>query len=113
MEPAARGLLAGGSNARRMAFGFVLCRPPAATWAAPVLLAICTLHFIAMGAVSIVPILDRDIVVTISPLRRPAVAAASLVILVLSGWHFGSICASAAVVEVNRMHGLANAAVEV
>jgi diguanylate cyclase (GGDEF)-like protein/PAS domain S-box-containing protein len=78
-------------------------------------LAICTLHFIAMAAVSIYP--DSSIGIskfTIAPMSQAfAAAAASLIILVL---------AAAALwidlrfrrhrVEAERMHGLANAAVE-
>ncbi|RWD05987.1 MAG: GGDEF and EAL domain-containing protein [Mesorhizobium sp.] len=78
-------------------------------------LAICTLHFIAMGAVSIYP--DSSIEIsqyTIEPMSQAfAAAAASLVILVLSAaalWIDLRFRRHQA--EAERMHGLANAAVE-
>ena len=78
-------------------------------------LAICTLHFIAMAAVSIYP--DSSIEIsqyTIEPMSQAfAAAAASLVILVLSAaalWI--DLRFRRHQVEAQRMHGLANAAVE-
>ncbi|UCI08844.1 EAL domain-containing protein [Mesorhizobium sp. B1-1-8] len=78
-------------------------------------LAICGLHFIAMAAVSIYP--DSSIVIsrhTIEPMSQAfAVAAVSLVILVLSAaalWI--DLRFRRHRVEAERMHGLANAAVE-
>ncbi|AMX94981.1 GGDEF and EAL domain-containing protein [Mesorhizobium sp. M7A.F.Ca.US.014.04.1.1] len=78
-------------------------------------LAICTLHFIGMGAVSIFP--DPSIVIseyTIEPTSQAfAAAAATLVILVLSAsalWI--DLRFRRQKLEVDRMHGLANAAVE-
>ncbi|AZO11334.1 GGDEF and EAL domain-containing protein [Mesorhizobium sp. M3A.F.Ca.ET.080.04.2.1] len=98
---------------------FVVLRRPStlATAAAAVLLtlAICTLHFIAMAAVSIFP--DSSIEIskyTIEPMSQAfAAAAASLVILVLSAaalWI--DLRFRRHRVEAERMHGLANAAVE-
>ena len=96
----------------------VLRRP--STWgtvAAAILLtlAICTLHFIAMAAVSIYP--DSSIEIsqfTIEPTSQAfAAAAASLVILVLSAaalWI--DLRFRRHRIEAERMHGLANAAVE-
>lgn len=78
-------------------------------------LAICILHFIGMGAVSIFP--DPSIVIseyTIEPTSQAfAAAAATLVILVLSAsalWI--DLRFRRQKLEVDRMHGLANAAVE-
>lgn len=78
-------------------------------------LAICTLHFIGMGAVSIFP--DSSISIseyTIEPTSQAfAAAAATLVILVLSAsalWI--DLRFRRQKLEVDRMHGLANAAVE-
>ncbi|TGQ67354.1 GGDEF and EAL domain-containing protein [Mesorhizobium sp. M00.F.Ca.ET.186.01.1.1] len=78
-------------------------------------LAICTLHFIAMGAVSIFP--DSAIEIsqyTIAPASQAfAAAAATLVILVLSAsalWI--DLRFRRQRLEADRMHGLANAAVE-
>ncbi|PBB44832.1 bifunctional diguanylate cyclase/phosphodiesterase [Mesorhizobium sp. WSM3866] len=110
--------LAAGVTLAALSLLVVLCRPSTLTTiAAAVLLtlAICTLHFIAMAAVSIYP--DSSIEIskfTIAPMSQAfAAAAASLVILVLS---------AAAIridlrfrrhqAEAQRMHGLANAAVE-
>ncbi|RWC94336.1 MAG: GGDEF and EAL domain-containing protein [Mesorhizobium sp.] len=98
---------------------FVVLRRPSTlgTIGAAVLLtlAICTLHFIAMGAVSIYP--DSSIEIsqyTIEPMSQAfAAAAASLVILVLSAaalWIDLRFRRHQA--EADRMHGLANAAVE-
>ncbi|MET3519183.1 EAL domain-containing protein [Mesorhizobium abyssinicae] len=98
---------------------FVVLRRPSTlgTIGAAVLLtlAICTLHFIAMGAVSIYP--DSSIAIsqyTIEPMSQAfAAAAASLVILVLSAaalWIDLRFRRHQA--EAERMHGLANAAVE-
>ncbi|MDX8538002.1 MULTISPECIES: EAL domain-containing protein [Mesorhizobium] len=98
---------------------FVVLRRPSTlgTIGAAVLLtlAICTLHFIAMGAVSIYP--DSSIEIsqyTIEPMSQAfAAAAASLVILVLSAaalWIDLRFRRHQA--EAERMHGLANAAVE-
>lgn len=96
----------------------VLRRPSTmATIGAAVLLtlAIRTLHFIAMAAVSIYP--DSSIEIsqyTIEPMSQAfAAAAASLVILVLSAaalWI--DLRFRRHQVEAQRMHGLANAAVE-
>ncbi|WP_192182489.1 sensor domain-containing diguanylate cyclase [Mesorhizobium amorphae] len=78
-------------------------------------LAICTLHFIAMAAVSIYP--DSSIEIskyTVEPMSQAfAAAAVSLVILVLSAaalWI--DLRFRRHKVEAERMHGLANAAVE-
>ncbi|NDU79470.1 PAS domain-containing protein, partial [Actinomadura sp. DSM 109109] len=78
-------------------------------------LAICTLHFIGMGAVSIFP--DSSIAIseyTIAPTSQAvAAAAATLVILVLAAsalWI--DLRFRRQKLEVERMHGLANAAVE-
>ncbi|MBW8909654.1 MAG: EAL domain-containing protein [Mesorhizobium sp.] len=78
-------------------------------------LAICTLHFIAMAAVSIYP--DSSIEIskyTIEPMSQAfAAAAVSLIILVLSAsalWIDLRFRRHRA--EAERMHGLANAAVE-
>ncbi|BCM21900.1 EAL domain-containing protein [Mesorhizobium sp. J8] len=78
-------------------------------------LAICTLHFIAMAAVSIYP--DSSIGIskfTIAPMSQAfAAAAASLVILVLSATALWiDLRFRRHRVEAERMHGLANAAVE-
>ncbi|MFC3325702.1 bifunctional diguanylate cyclase/phosphodiesterase [Mesorhizobium cantuariense] len=78
-------------------------------------LAICTLHFIGMGAVSIFPDSSIDISeYTIEPTSQAfAAAAATLVILVLSAsalWI--DLRFRRQKLEVDRMHGLANAAVE-
>ncbi|RJT35226.1 EAL domain-containing protein [Mesorhizobium waimense] len=96
----------------------VLRRPSTSgTIAAAVLLtlAICTLHFIAMAAVSIYP--DSSIEIsqyTVEPMSQAfAAAAVSLVILVLSAaalWI--DLRFRRHKVEAERMHGLANAAVE-
>ncbi|WP_296746393.1 EAL domain-containing protein [Mesorhizobium sp.] len=96
----------------------VLRRPSTlGTVAAAILLtlAICTLHFIAMAAVSIYP--DSSIEIsqfTIEPTSQAlAAAAASLIILVLSAtalWIDLRFRRHRA--EAERMHGLANAAVE-
>ncbi|TPJ68103.1 EAL domain-containing protein, partial [Mesorhizobium sp. B2-7-1] len=96
----------------------VLRRPSTlATAAGAVLLtlAICTLHFIAMAAVSIYP--DSSIEVskfTIAPMSQAfAAAAASLVILVLSATALWiDLRFRRHRIEAERMHGLANAAVE-
>ena len=78
-------------------------------------LAICALHFIAMAAVSIYP--DSSIEIsqyTVEPMSQAfAAAAASLVILVLSAaalWI--DLRFRRHKIEADRMHGLANAAVE-
>ncbi|WP_457152272.1 EAL domain-containing protein [Mesorhizobium sp. P5_C1] len=110
-------LLAGVTLAA-LALLVVLRRPSlSATLGGAVLLtlAICTLHFIAMGAVSIVP--DSSIEIspyTIAPTSQAfAVAAASLVILVLSGTALWiDLRFRRQKLEADRMHGLANAAVE-
>lgn len=110
-------LLAGVTLAA-LALVVVLRRPSlSATLGGAVLLtlAICTLHFIAMGAVSIVP--DSSIEIspyTIAPTSQAfAVAAASLVILVLSGTALWiDLRFRRQKLEADRMHGLANAAVE-
>ncbi|MEI5682423.1 MULTISPECIES: EAL domain-containing protein [unclassified Mesorhizobium] len=78
-------------------------------------LAICTLHFIAMAAVSIIP--DSSVEIsesTIEPVSHAfAVAAASLVILILSGIALSiDLRFRRQKIEAERMHGLANAAVE-
>ncbi|SFP23702.1 diguanylate cyclase (GGDEF) domain-containing protein [Mesorhizobium sp. NFR06] len=96
----------------------VLRRPSTlATIAGAVLLtlAICTLHFIAMGAVSIYP--DSSIEIsklTVAPMSQAfAAAAASLVILVLSATALWiDLRFRRHRIEAERMHGLANAAVE-
>lgn len=96
----------------------VLRRPSTlATAAGAVLLtlAICTLHFIAMAAVSIYP--DSSIEIskfTIAPMSQAfAAAAASLVILVLSATALWiDLRFRRHRIEAERMHGLANAAVE-
>ncbi|PZV38184.1 sensor domain-containing diguanylate cyclase [Mesorhizobium kowhaii] len=113
----AASLLAGVTLAA-LALVVVLRRPSlSATLGGAVLLtlAICTLHFIAMGAVSIVP--DSSIEIsqyTIQPTSQAfAVAAASLVILVLSGTALWiDLRFRRQKLEADRMHGLANAAVE-
>jgi len=110
-------LLAGATLAA-LALVVVLRRPSlSATLGGAVLLtlAICTLHFIAMAAVSIVP--DSSIEIsqyTIAPTSQAfAAAAASLVILVLSGTALWiDLRFRRQKLEVDRMHGLANAAVE-
>ncbi|CDX42472.1 Uncharacterized signaling protein CC_0091 [Mesorhizobium plurifarium] len=78
-------------------------------------LAICTLHFIAMAAVSIYP--DSSIEIskfTIAPMSQAfAAATASLVILVLAATALWiDLRFRRHRVEAERMHGLANAAVE-
>ena len=78
-------------------------------------LAICTLHFIAMAAVSIFP--DSSIEIskyTIAPMSQAfAAAAASLIILVLSATALWiDLRFRRHRIEAERMHGLANAAVE-
>ncbi|WP_192251427.1 bifunctional diguanylate cyclase/phosphodiesterase [Mesorhizobium silamurunense] len=96
----------------------VLRRPSTlATIAAAVLLtlAICTLHFIAMAAVSIYP--DSSIEIsqfTIAPMSQAfAAATASIIILVLSAAALRiDLRFRRHRVEAERMHGLANAAVE-
>ncbi|UVK41905.1 EAL domain-containing protein [Mesorhizobium sp. AR07] len=110
-------LLAGVALAA-LALVVVLRRPSlSATLGGAVLLtlAICSLHFIAMAAVSIFP--DSSIEIsqyTIEPTSQAfAVAAASLVILVLSGTALWiDLRFRRQRIEVDRMHGLANAAVE-
>ncbi|MBN9219286.1 MAG: EAL domain-containing protein [Mesorhizobium sp.] len=89
--------------------------PAACASAVLLTLAICTLHFIGMGAVSIFP--DSSIVIseyTIAPTSQAfAAAAATLVILVLAAsalWI--DLRFRRQKLEVERMHGLANAAVE-
>ncbi|MER9739610.1 EAL domain-containing protein [Mesorhizobium sp. M0187] len=96
----------------------VLRRPSMqATIAAAILLtlAICSLHFIAMGAVSIFP--DSSIEIsqfTVEPVSQAfAAAAVSMAILVLSAaalWI--DLRFRRHKIEAERMHGLANAAVE-
>ncbi|TPK74445.1 EAL domain-containing protein [Mesorhizobium sp. B2-4-18] len=88
-----------------------------ATLAGAVLLtlAICGLHFIAMAAVSIFP--DSSIAIsqhTVAPTSQAfAAAAATLVILVLSATALWiDLRFRRQKLEVDRMHGLANAAVE-
>ncbi|RAZ86617.1 bifunctional diguanylate cyclase/phosphodiesterase [Mesorhizobium hawassense] len=96
----------------------VLRRPSTrATVAGAVLLtlAICTLHFIAMAAVSIYP--DSSIEIskfTIAPMSQAfAAAAASLIILVLAATALWiDLRFRRHRIEAERMHGLANAAVE-
>jgi diguanylate cyclase (GGDEF)-like protein/PAS domain S-box-containing protein len=110
--------LLAGITLAALALLVVLRRPsmPATLGGAVLLtLAICTLHFIAMAAVSIFP--DSSIEIsqyTIEPTSQAfAAAAASLVILVLSGaalWI--DLRFRRQKLEVDRMHGLANAAVE-
>jgi len=110
--------LASGTTLAALSLLVVLRRPSTlATVAGAVLLtlAICTLHFIAMAAVSIYP--DSSIEIskfTIAPMSQAfAAAAASLVILVLSAaalWI--DLRFRRHRVEAERMHGLANAAVE-
>ncbi|CCV11313.1 EAL domain-containing protein [Mesorhizobium sp. STM 4661] len=110
--------LLAGMTLAALAMLVVLRRPSLAATlggAALLTLAICTLHFIAMAAVSIFP--DSSIEIsqyTVQPTSQAfAAAAASLVILVLSGaalwidlrFHRHKL-------EADRMHGLANAAVE-
>ena len=78
-------------------------------------LAICTLHFIAMAAVSILP--DASVVIsesTIAPVSQAfGAAAASLVILILSGTALSiDLRFRRQRIEADRMRGLANAAVE-
>lgn len=110
--------LLAGITLAALALLVVLRRPSTlATISAAVLLtlAICTLHFVAMAAVSIFP--DSSIEIsqyTIEPVSQAfAAAAASLVILVLSAaalWI--DLRFRRHKVEAERMHGLANAAVE-
>ena len=96
----------------------VLRRPSTlATVAGAVLLtlAICTLHFIAMAAVSIYP--DSSIEIskfTIAPMSQAfAAATASLIILVLAATALWiDLRFRRHKIEAERMHGLANAAVE-
>ncbi|TGT78340.1 bifunctional diguanylate cyclase/phosphodiesterase [bacterium M00.F.Ca.ET.159.01.1.1] len=96
----------------------VLRRPSTlATVAGAVLLtlAICTLHFIAMAAVSIYP--DSSIEIskfTIAPMSQAfAAATASLIILVLAATALWiDLRFRRHRIEAERMHGLANAAVE-
>ncbi|TGV73077.1 diguanylate cyclase, partial [Mesorhizobium sp. M00.F.Ca.ET.149.01.1.1] len=78
-------------------------------------LAICTLHFIAMAAVSIYP--DSSIEIskfTIAPMSQAfAAATASLIILVLAATALWiDLRFRRHRIEAERMHGLANAAVE-
>lgn len=98
---------------------FIVLRRPStlATVAGAVLLtlAICTLHFIAMAAVSIYP--DSSIEIskfTIAPMSQAfAAATASLVILVLAATALWiDLRFRRHRIEAERMHGLANAAVE-
>lgn len=113
----ATSLLAGLTLAA-LALRVVLRRPslPATSIGAVLLtLAICSAHFIGMGAVSIFP--DSSIVIseyTIEPTSQAfAAAAATLIILVLSAsalWI--DLRFRRQKLEVDRMHGLANAAVE-
>lgn len=110
-------LLAGVTLAA-LALLVVLRRPSALATlggAALLTLAICSLHFIAMGAVSIIP--DSSIEISehsIEPISQAfAAAVASLVILVLSGaalWI--DLRFRHQKLEAERMHDLANAAVE-
>ncbi|MER8731039.1 EAL domain-containing protein [Mesorhizobium sp. M0854] len=110
-------LLAGVTLAA-LALLVVLRRPSAlATFggAALLTLAICSLHFIAMAAVSIIP--DSSIEISehsIEPISQAfAAAVASLIILVLSGaalWI--DLRFRRQKLEADRMHDLANAAVE-
>jgi diguanylate cyclase (GGDEF)-like protein/PAS domain S-box-containing protein len=110
--------LMGGVFLGALALLVVLRRPSTlATIGGAVLLtlAICVLHFTAMAAVSIFP--DSSIEIsryTVAPMSQAfAAAAASLVILVLSGtalWIDLRFRRQKA--EADRMHGLANAAVE-
>jgi len=110
--------LLGGITLAALALLVVLRRPSTlATISAAVLLtlAICTLHFVAMAAVSIFP--DSSIEIsqyTIEPVSQAfAVAAVSLAILVLSAaalWI--DLRFRRHKIEAERMHGLANAAVE-
>ncbi|RWH36266.1 MAG: GGDEF and EAL domain-containing protein [Mesorhizobium sp.] len=110
--------LAAGVTLAALSLLVVLCRPSTLTTiAAAVLLtlAICTLHFIAMAAVSIYP--DSSIEIskfTIAPMSQAfAAAAASLVILVLSAAALRiDLRFRRHQAEAQRMHGLANAAVE-
>lgn len=110
--------LAAGVTLAALSLLVVLCRPSTLTTiAAAVLLtlAICTLHFIAMAAVSIYP--DSSIEIskfTIAPMSQAfAAAAASLVILVLSAAALRiDLRFRRHHAEAQRMHGLANAAVE-
>ncbi|MGX8011736.1 bifunctional diguanylate cyclase/phosphodiesterase [Mesorhizobium sp. ORM8.1] len=110
--------LASGMALAALAMLVVLRRPSTlSTVAGAILLtlAICTLHFIAMAAVSIYP--DSSIKIskyTIEPMSQAfAAATASLIILVLSAsalWIDLRFRRHRA--EAERMHGLANAAVE-
>ncbi|TPI59760.1 EAL domain-containing protein [Mesorhizobium sp. B3-1-7] len=110
--------LASGVTLAALSMLVVLRRPSTqATVAGAVLLtlAICTLHFIAMAAVSIYP--DSSIEIskfTIAPMSQAfAAAAASLVILVLSATALWiDLRFRRHRTEAERMHGLANAAVE-
>ncbi|TPI58300.1 EAL domain-containing protein [Mesorhizobium sp. B3-1-3] len=110
--------LASGVTLAALSMLVVLHRPSTqATVAGAVLLtlAICTLHFIAMAAVSIYP--DSLIEIskfTIAPMSQAfAAAAASLVILVLSATALWiDLRFRRHRTEAERMHGLANAAVE-
>ncbi|RUW54052.1 GGDEF and EAL domain-containing protein [Mesorhizobium sp. M1A.F.Ca.ET.072.01.1.1] len=110
--------LAAGVTLAALSLLVVLRRPSTLTTiAAAVLLtlAICTLHFIAMAAVSIYP--DSSIEIskfTIAPMSQAfAAAAASLVILVLSAAALRiDLRFRRHQAEAQRMHGLANAAVE-
>jgi len=110
--------LACGMTLAALAMLVVLRRPSTlSTIAGAVLLtlAICTLHFIAMGAVSIYP--DSSIEIskyTIEPMSQAfAAAAASLIILVLSATALRiDLRFRRHRAEAERMHGLANAAVE-
>ncbi|TPI36549.1 EAL domain-containing protein [Mesorhizobium sp. B3-1-9] len=110
--------LASGVTLAALSMLVVLRRPSTqATVASAVLLtlAICTLHFIAMAAVSIYP--DSSIEIskfTIAPMSQAfAAAAASLVILVLSATALWiDLRFRRHRTEAERMHGLANAAVE-
>ncbi|MDG4888698.1 EAL domain-containing protein [Mesorhizobium sp. WSM4887] len=110
--------LAAGVTLAALSLLVVLRRPSTLTTiAAAVLLtlAICTLHFIAMAAVSIYP--DSSIEIskfTIAPMSQAfAAAAASLVILMLSAVALRiDLRFRRHQAEAQRMHGLANAAVE-
>lgn len=110
--------LASGMVLAALALLVVLRRPsPLSTVAGAVLLtlAICTLHFIAMAAVSIYP--DASIEIskyTIEPMSQAfAAATASVVILVLSATALWiDLRFRRHRIEAERMHGLANAAVE-
>ena len=110
--------LAAGVTLAALSLFVVLRRPSTLTTvAAAVLLtlAICTLHFIAMAAVSIYP--DSSIEIsqfTVAPMSQAfAAAAVSLVILVLSAAALRiDLRFRRHRAEAERMHGLANAAVE-